>query len=435
HEDEGHRSRFSLDERERLCPYCAVKRAARRVAAATLRELGMHAEENPRKMVPSTPELAMAGVLRKLELEGGPEIAEWLEGCADGYEEACGAIRGWVEERGIKWEDFLKTLRELGSKYYAVIKGDGDWLGRTWSGYPGDGAAPHPQGLRSYAEQIGVQSQSLRELEESYGAIFGEAGELGTPIPVTPAYAYAVSRALSAQAVSDAASLERLGALVIYAGGDDLLALAPLRLEEVHGYVYVPLEAVGVTRASYWGDRLDGFIVLGKGAVADSLRGYGRSYAIFVAHYKDPLPLAIRRAAELLEMKDRVEGKDALLVSSGRGLGEPEVAVLRLGSQSAIAAVKELLDAINSGQLSSNTIYDLMQLEDYSGQALGDPAFAGVYRLMARNTLRRNCRARDEECERKVGNLTDAATERPCAGSPCSRDLLLMVALAASHLR
>jgi CRISPR-associated protein Cmr2 len=439
--NELHRARFDMDEHERLCPYCAVKRGTHDAFVDALNELGMHAVHEGEE-IPSTTELALTDFLKWIDVRGSAKLVDSLAGCMDGSESACGQadelLRSSGRDRGLDGKA-REMLAKLGSRYYAIVKGDGDWLGRVWAGYPGDGGTGAVRGLSSYAAQMGLREEDLKDLMESYYGIFGRDDRADVPVPVTPAYAYAISRALSAQAVSDVEKLKSSGALTIYVGGDDLLALAPLRLSSggEFRFRYVPLDIVKQTRSGYWGGGIDGFATI-AGAVFDSLRGYGRSYAVFVAHHRDPLPLAIRRATELLEKKDGVKGKDVLFISSGRGVGELEFAAFRLGGdsgQDVIGKTEELLRALDAEILSSNSPRDLLELEDYSRIALKDDGFAEAYRGMVRRTVRRNCSGSDEDCDRIEELLASAAALPPCEGRPCHGDLLTSAALAATHMR
>jgi len=66
-------------------------------------------------------------------------------------------------------------------------------------------------------------------------------------IPLTLAYAYTLSRSLTVQAVIDNKILRDNNAVPIYLGGDDILALSPIKFNEK----YVVLDSVTQNRESY----------------------------------------------------------------------------------------------------------------------------------------------------------------------------------------
>ncbi|MFP3285160.1 MAG: type III-B CRISPR-associated protein Cas10/Cmr2 [Nitrososphaeria archaeon] len=435
--------RRAIDDEERLCPYCTVRRLAMDWYANALRRMGMHVEREPGvlKLRESTAQLALAdfesalnNLLRErgippIELEA--DLAVRLLKCLSEGGRCDDPLRGL----GDVAEKARTLLRERGNLYYAIIRADGDFMGRVLHGTLRD-ADGSELDLESYARLLGAAD--ARPLADAYRRLTGDSRE-SIPVPQTPLYVYAVSRALTVQAVLDASLLRGKGALPIYVGGDDVLALAPVRLDGK----WIPLELVAEGRAGYWAwprGTPDGFKVIGdKGgyAVHDSLRSYGRSYSIYIAHYKDPLAAAIRISADLLERKDELEGawKDALFVASGRGFGERDVATAQLSrgaslDLSAVDVTRGLLACIDGGELSSNAPNDLLGLE----------AMGYADRLEAGDELYRKMIARALERNSQRGGCADLVNyvRPPCADavrSKCSHDLLLFAALAAAHLR
>ena len=437
----GSDERRAIDDEERLCPYCAVRRLALGWYANALRRMGMHVEEKGEpsalKLRESTAQLALAdfgsalnNLLRErgippIELEA--DLADRLLGCLSEGGRCDDPLRGL----GDVAEKARGLLRERGNLYYAVVRADGDFMGRVLHGALRD-ADGSELDLESYARLLGAAD--VGPLADAYRRLTGDSrGSI--PVPQTPLYVYAVSRALTAQAVLDAKMLRDGGALPIYVGGDDVLALAPVRLDGR----WVPLELVAEGRAGYWAwprGTPDGFKVI-DGVVHDSLRSYGRSYSIYLAHYRDSLAAAIRISADLLERKDELEGawKDALFVASGRGFGERDVATAQLSrgaslDLSAVDVTRELLGCIDGEELSSNAPHDLLGLE---AMGYADHLAAGdeLYRKMIARALERN--SQRGRCADLVNYVRPSCAD--AAGSKCSHDLLLFAALAAAHLR
>lgn len=143
--------------------------------------------------------------------------------------------------------------------------------------------------------------QRIRDVVRALSEVF----ELGR-IPVTPSYHVSISSALMRAALADMALASRLDGFIVYAGGDDLLAFAP---------VDKALKLAINTRLSFAGARSEvdagltfegGFLKLSE-AHLPMLASVGRSYVVYIAHYYYPLSIVISRATELLdEAKEKV---------------------------------------------------------------------------------------------------------------------------------
>ncbi|GBF08393.1 hypothetical protein apy_01180, partial [Aeropyrum pernix] len=161
----------------------------------------------------------------------------------------------------------------------------------------------------------------------------------------TPSYHFTVSRALAVQAAIDREIVERVGeGMVVYAGGDDLLAVAkpaspkggkrPLRFPAV--------EAAEKARLAYWGMAEEykppslqgsvytrGFNALKAGedgsrvlTVVPALVAYGRSIALLIADAKHPLWMSLESLRGLEESKDFVDRTCMPAHGPSRGGGE-----------------------------------------------------------------------------------------------------------------
>ncbi|MGC9106639.1 MAG: type III-B CRISPR-associated protein Cas10/Cmr2 [Infirmifilum sp.] len=137
-------------------------------------------------------------------------------------------------------------------------------------------------------------------------------------IIVSPSYHVSISAALMRTALLDIAIISELDGFVVYAGGDDLLAFAP---------VDKALDIVYNTRKAFGGYSLnvnlrkalskeeevlevklgEGFLQI-HGSYLSMLPSIGRSYAIYIAHYQYPLSAVINHSSMLLDnVKEKVE--------------------------------------------------------------------------------------------------------------------------------
>ena len=378
---------------ERLCPYCLIRRLMTldKALLPVMDALGLHTATNGRiyPRVPSTPELAsMSQLLRLIDMAAGdPELRSTLieagKGAGPGPEppaaleayararlgsDAEKALRGIYRLNAEKDLDNLIAsgaardqrrcealelprglCRALSSlkpqRYYAIVKGDGDWFGKCLV----CGILDY-QGPEEYIEEVlgsGVLDENARKaLAQPYkryarllaGLAATVTGIDRAPtVPVTPSYYAALSRGQMITALYDAVIVEVLGGFPVYAGGDDVAALMPgslgaRKLAELADAVAnaqpPPLKqlaqvaaeaakrlgtgspaaaAVILTRRNYWGmlrAAARGFHVTPLGGVYPAPAAYGRSYGVYIAHYHDPLQAAWSSAAELEELKD-----------------------------------------------------------------------------------------------------------------------------------
>ncbi len=163
---------------------------------------------------------------------------------------------------------------------------------------------------------------------------------------ITPSYLQALSTALMTTALVDAVIVSSLKGTLVYAGGDDILAILPSAhdpslspltsleqaitqykpwpknrisnnislleiLERITGIdrssvVSIPWLTVAATRLNYWGllSEEKGFHVY-NGIVAQAVGAHGRSYGLVIAHYKTPLWITLQESHKLVELKDQ----------------------------------------------------------------------------------------------------------------------------------
>ena len=249
-------------------------------------------------------------------------------------------------------ESLCRVLREAAeragltaSRYYAIVRGDGDYFGkrivRGILDYPDSAEYVRKlveNGIRDEGSRVTLQREYTR-YAELLTLLIKELADLPRrpTVLVTPAYYAAMSRGQMVTALYDAAIVASLGGFPVYAGGDDVAALLPGYIEPeklwelVNAYTNeVPAPphlqdavatrpnaavtgsaaaaAVVLTRRNYWGllSSVHGFHETPIGGLYPAPVAYGRSYGVYIAHYRDPFQAVWRAAGDLEEMKDQV---------------------------------------------------------------------------------------------------------------------------------
>lgn len=342
---------FRLRAREALCAVSLVKRFAPVTLAD---ELDVDVRTT---RIDDTATVAAAEWLARAEID--PEeirrnheqwSGHWLhwttpdQEVADGEDPCPGEV----------WERIQKARREFGRPpaYLAVLAGDGDHLGRWLRGELGPTVRQvlHPVLVR-YFEQVDDPRVAHALEARRY---------------VSPALHAAVSEALTSFAVDAARVLvaEHRGQLV-YAGGDDVLALLPLEhaLVTAHGI-----------REAYQGR---------GAAAARELPAMGPqagfSAGLVAFHYKDDLRAALE-AARRAEQLAKERGRDLLALGVRRRSGEHTVSVTPWESIPRLDRVRKAFAAGASDRFVYTLRREAQALEGTRGEATG----AELERLLQR---------------------------------------------------
>ncbi|MEM3481359.1 MAG: type III-B CRISPR-associated protein Cas10/Cmr2, partial [Candidatus Korarchaeum sp.] len=330
-----------------------------------------------------------------------------------------------------EWRDLVKDLESVEdiNTYYVIVRSDGDNMGRIIRGKIREGfeisveeylpSALEGQaaeiiklllesGLecakslyRKYAGQVSEKKivDRLKRTQDLIDSLRREGG-----IMASPSYHAALSRALMASAVEDSRIVEDHDGVTIYAGGDDLLAVAPVKGS---------LEMVRKLREAFsFPSEVRGFRKFRKYLIP-SLVTASRSFSIYIAHCMFPLYTALERSAVLLEDgakrsrwvvgAGRKEKDSVILSYSPRG-GEMSsvLSLFSIGAQdlgSTLRYVSDLLNDIESGEFSTSLIYDLhgnMMLRQLIKRNHRE-----LVEMSTRSIFGRNCEVRDEENRRK----------------------------------
>jgi CRISPR-associated protein Cmr2 len=324
-------------------------------------------------------------------------------------------LRYEEEAEGRKERDeFRRRLREIVRRvldeeatmgiYYTILRADADSLGKLLSGsvnealFPTSNSSLRPQSYyaevlrEALADERCIENKDLRSLyleafEGNKDAIAkileGEgvprAGEHASALVglfkmikeegkllVSPTYHATLSRCLMVTAIKDVERIEGAGGVVVYAGGDDLLAVLP---------VETALEAIVETRRCFSnGDFAEGFHKLG-GGVFPSAGLASRSYVAIFGHYMFPMSSLLADSYETLERvaKETVRlkpepqlKKDAavikFVVRGGGAKAEGVIPLKRVNGgdyASLLKLSRDIISKVDRGLLSTSLYYDL----------------------------------------------------------------------------
>ena len=164
-------------------------------------------------------------------------------------------------------------------------------------------------------------------------------------IILTPVYHITLSSSLMLIAIYDVLKAKELNCYIIYAGGDDIVALAPI--ERVIDFILA-------SRSNYWTQTT---AFHGRGGIKVTVPIiHGRSYGVRFSHVMDPMQTEIDIATKLLDdyakettwyICGKELRKDTLAISYGRtSLGELVNVIklpLSLGNGKDLGYVVELL--------------------------------------------------------------------------------------------
>lgn len=295
-----------LRPREAFCALALTKRFA--VPALLARELELERES---LRFPDTATVAAADWLSRAREKGIPLDPEQIR---EVHRDWSGQWLHWPHQDFGKdenripdevWKSIQQARREIGRSpaYFAVLMMDGDEMGRWLAGElsPSVRDILHPK-LREYFDRLP-----------------GTEAGLESRRPLGPARHAAMSQALANFALHVVpAVVKRHHGTLIYAGGDDVLALLPLRSA---------LACAAELRMAFSGDG-----AANNGAPVGYYRWKGRdllmmgpkataSTGLAVVHYKEDLRSALQ-AARSAEKSAKDSGRDILQVATSRRSGE-----------------------------------------------------------------------------------------------------------------
>jgi CRISPR-associated protein Cmr2 len=179
------------------------------------------------------------------------------------------------------------------------------------------------------------------------------------------------------EAVRNVEEIKRGNGVLIYSGGDDILAIIPAKNS---------LDVLINTRKSFGAGDGHGFYVNFQGikSVIPAIGFVGRSYCLLYGHYMHPLSLllelsveyleSIAKKAEWFDCKDAIFKKDTCLIAYvPRGSREAKISILPFKEElklksieannfaGSISLIRELAEDILKGEMSHGLLYRLLE--------------------------------------------------------------------------
>ncbi len=266
------------------------------------------------------------------------------------------------------FKDEGKELAEVFAQYFSQLISESSLASKVKEAFTavakekGDEAKKKIEDILKTLRGTSVTSKDVDEVYSTFRMILDEEG-----IILSPAYHVALSRALMIAALKDKEEVEKLNGVTIYAGGDDLLAVLPVK----NG-----LKLASETRKAFEGDReegINGFHVWEQGLIP-ALSSTGKSYTVLFTHYMHPLYSALRIAHEYMEensKKAEWKEQDSLkfvkdsctVVFLPRGAGEGRKAILPLQFKDygwTLDEAEKIAESVIIGDASHSLLYDLL---------------------------------------------------------------------------
>ena len=252
------------------------------------------------------------------------------------------------------------------ASYYAVLMIDGDKMGAWLAG----------EGLPKFEDAFHSEArQQFRRLPD-YGTVW--APILNQPRPISPSLHDSISAALANFALRCARQVVeiRYPGRVVYAGGDDLLALLPADCALVaarelralySGEAEVALDADKNFKdidVKFGDKNCTGFLELGDEVLLTMGPTATASVGIAIAHHQAPLDGVLAAAREAEETAKESYGRNAICVFALKRSGAP----LRIGSQWSYDNVADpihlfsvMRNHFREDRLSSKLAYDVVE--------------------------------------------------------------------------
>ncbi|RSN77460.1 type III-B CRISPR-associated protein Cas10/Cmr2, partial [Candidatus Methanodesulfokora washburnensis] len=288
-------------------------------------------------------------------------------------------IRGELQEKGI--------LTPPINTYYALIRADGDNMGKIMGGdfsifgvkvedyivnsFEGESKEiiktllENKNSAKEIARKKGLDERNIDEASKFIDNI-----KLMGKLPVSISYHVSVSRALMIAALKDIEIVEKNNGVVIYAGGDDLLSVAP---------VSSAVKIIDGSRLAYGGFVREAHSHKGvrfhkfNNYYIPSMGNMGRSYSLYIAHYKYPLYDVVKASALSIDeiakksiwiCGEKKKGKDSLVITySARGSVENALIPFSLEKPEFILTnltlfLEDMMNMISSKKVSTTLLYE-----------------------------------------------------------------------------
>lgn len=291
-----------------------------------------------------------------------------------------------------------KLLGHDPETYYAVLQMDGDEMG-GWLAAAGDKTAPnsasfHPQILSALSARFGTDGGFTTYAQQNS--------------PGNPARHMAISDALSNFAlklVPEIVEVDHCGK-VIYAGGDDVLAMLPVRsalmaaMDLRASYAGMSQEDLGVAPSGAAAQRpaqKNGFVLQEKKQQKKLLRMMGdnatASAGLVVAHHKAPLNFVLGELRQAEKRAKTAGGRDALSITLIKQAGGTTLLTLKWRTKEEhplypVCALMEFVAAISKQEASRRAAYIVLAwLKDLPSRAALDATGKGSLQKMLATLL------------------------------------------------
>lgn len=275
------------------------------------------------------------------------------------------------------WRKFVRNLGanlDLQTPYYTLVKFDLDNFGRIIQGYiklgfkisleeylikalegkSRDLITAIVNGNLDEAIRI-CRNEGIGNPEENVGRISEVVKQImnNGRIIVSPSYHASLSRSLMRNAIRSAEIITRRNGVVVYAGGDDLLAVMP-----VHEILDVVKELR--IKISFPDNENIGFERVNGAYYLPTLATGSASFSVYVTHFMYPMYVALNRLVTLLEEY----AKEAILNEIGASLGDEELRKkdklvitysARGGERNAILTLSDLIEVFSRSSREGNS--------------------------------------------------------------------------------
>ena len=358
-----------IKEHERLCSICLTKRFIYKnpnILPLQLRDVFKGAK------FPSSTEMAFDPVIRKLEDKKKISIwSDFITEC-DGDEKAYDMLHDNDEKNSpdSKVKRFFKRLNDeahikitnIFGKYYALLMMDGDKMGDLVNGKSKD--------LATWRD---IMHSSLPEKMEKSLATDKTAGWRGNnrideQRHITPSVHKAISEALGDFSLNTVPFvIKKYKGHLIYAGGDDVLAVMPVdtvlraaqELRELYRTPFLIKRADGSIEKctdSYTPQKDERLLIhLGDASTI--------SAAVVIAHHKEPLRSLITDAHHILDSEAKEKtGRDAIAISLRKRSGAEKVISMQwenIDGGSFIDIFRKLIEDLTEDKESSKLMYKI----------------------------------------------------------------------------
>ena len=290
------------------------------------------------------------------------------------------------------WSNLVDLTKNAWStpRRYAFIAADGDFMGKgvlmgRLNICPGDYIRKVLEHSNNASEEVAEKFTGIIEQYDRY--MSGGSGSSGSGLTrsliISLPYLSAVSRALAVETVLERNLIDSHEGMLVYSGGDDLIAVAPPAKKNNGGIELTSIKLAYELRSTYWGlnNQADkGFNTTNNSkVVVPALSVYGRSTVVYFVDNMRPLWTVFQEAHELLEGKDgslvctvdkaapsvyrKAFEKDILVVASDAG--GSSVTPISTGPTFIFNfhdKIIGLYNALSNGDLSTSLLYDA---EDY----------------------------------------------------------------------